>query len=183
MYSESKQGIFYPWHRRLLSLFEKALQVECRYEGALPYWDWSQDLGTVEQFVKAPIFDPVTGFGGNGAWLPGNFSNPPPNVTVLAPEDVPDRTGGGCLQDGPFKDTLIHLGPSQNLKDNPHCIRRDFAPLTYHKLLNNSQIPDGLAQPDFGWFARKTETTVHSGAHRGIGGMLGDMVEKASSRK
>jgi hypothetical protein len=54
-----------PWHRYFLNLFEDALRTDCGYQGTQPYWDWNLDTA---DWSKSPIFDPVRGFGGNGAY-------------------------------------------------------------------------------------------------------------------
>ncbi|KAJ7058027.1 Di-copper centre-containing protein [Mycena amicta] len=59
-------GLFYPWHRWMLSAFELKLRSHCHYEGALPYWDWTKDA---HHFAESPFFkddDPKSGLGGFG---------------------------------------------------------------------------------------------------------------------
>lgn len=58
-------GQFLPWHRYYVRMHELALQKLCNYRGAHPYWDELTDYtnGNVSQ---SPIFDPITGLGGNG---------------------------------------------------------------------------------------------------------------------
>ncbi|KAF7376539.1 Di-copper centre-containing protein [Mycena sanguinolenta] len=59
-------GLFFPWHRWYLHLFEKALRTRCGYPGAIPYWDWTQDAGN---FYESSFFkdsDPDSGLGGWG---------------------------------------------------------------------------------------------------------------------
>ena len=70
-------GIFYPYHRLLLNEYEKALWA-CGWDDKLgqPYWDWTLDTGSLDEFLGSPVFDSVTGFGGNGAYIPGNLSSP-----------------------------------------------------------------------------------------------------------
>jgi hypothetical protein len=34
---------FLPWHRAMLSMFDKAMREDCAYSGPMPYWDWSID--------------------------------------------------------------------------------------------------------------------------------------------
>ncbi|KAJ4290793.1 hypothetical protein N0V88_006543 [Collariella sp. IMI 366227] len=34
-------GLFLPFHRFYVHLYEKALREECGYKGAQPYWDWT----------------------------------------------------------------------------------------------------------------------------------------------
>ena len=71
------------------------------------YWDVPDGGGKVD---KSPIWNPDHGFGGNG--LPANETvqsgpsslfSPPPG----APLGPPRGTGGGCITDGPFKETKL----------------------------------------------------------------------------
>lgn len=85
-----EQGIFYPYHRFLLSRYEQELW-ECGWDRGLgqPFWDWTLDVEHDEDLLKSPVFDIETGFGGNGGWIGGNFTNPAPGMvrnifTVLA---------------------------------------------------------------------------------------------------
>ena len=50
--------------------------------------------------MKSPVFDPVYGFGGNGPFVPIDPTNP---------NEVPGRTGGGCVFDGPFKNYIVQF--------------------------------------------------------------------------
>ena len=45
---------FLPWHRVMLSVFEKAMR-NCGYTGAMPYWDWAFDS---QQPGISPVFNP-----------------------------------------------------------------------------------------------------------------------------
>jgi tyrosinase len=54
---------------------EHLLRTECRYSGAQPYWDEARDAGS---FSSATIFDPESGFGGDG------------------------KGASNCIADGPF---------------------------------------------------------------------------------
>lgn len=77
----NSQGVFYPFHRFLVSLYEKELWA-CGWNSSLgqPYWDWTIDAQSPEYFFSSPLFDNTTGFGGNGAYIPGNFSDPEPGL-------------------------------------------------------------------------------------------------------
>jgi hypothetical protein len=48
--------------------------------------DWTQDA-TPDKFPKAPVFDPIFGFGGNGPFI--NKTNPDRSFHIT------DKTGGG----------------------------------------------------------------------------------------
>jgi len=75
--------------------YEKELRNSCGYKGAQPYWDWTLDTRSANSIFRSPVFDPKTGFGGNGPFV----ENPNP----FPPAPVPGRTGGGCVPNGPFK--------------------------------------------------------------------------------
>ncbi|KAJ6498893.1 Di-copper centre-containing protein [Mycena sanguinolenta] len=60
-------GLFFPWHRWLLHLFENALRTRCGYPGPIPYWDWTQ--ADASDFYESSFFkdsDPESGLGGWG---------------------------------------------------------------------------------------------------------------------
>lgn len=70
-------GHFILWHRQITALYKKALIQECGLPFGQPYWDWSLDVSSNETSMAvydSPVFDTVTGFGGNGPYLPTNDS-------------------------------------------------------------------------------------------------------------
>lgn len=171
-------GQFLPWHRFFTAWYETALREECRYKGAQPYWDWTLDT-PAEKFTKSPVFDPVQGFGGNGPLVPIDPTNP---------NEVPGRTGGGCVIDGPFKNYTVQLGPADNLKSNPRCMTRDLAPYYAGRFLAKNQTDLTLKQQTFGHFARVMEggssfeqSGVHDGGHYGVGGTHGVLSDPFAS--
>ncbi|KAL2115391.1 hypothetical protein VTJ04DRAFT_9646 [Mycothermus thermophilus] len=129
-------GLFLPFHRHLLYLFDSDLRLKCGFTGPFPYFDWSRTWKDPRQH---PVFDgsPLS-LGGNGKMLPDTrppiIISLPPNETVV----IPPATGGGCVTDGPFsKDKFeVHLGPigyepqgpNGGLGNNPRCIQRDLSP-------------------------------------------------------
>lgn len=163
-------------------MFEKELE-KCGWLLGQPYWDWLRDLPP-GAFESSPVFDSVAGFGGNGDFIPGNMTNPQPGIP-FNPEGLPapDRSGGGCVKDGPFKDVVIHLGPDNSLNATKRCIRRDFAPTTFRTYGSVQNITDAMAQPDFGSFWRQTEFAPHASGHIGVGSLYGDMANFYSSRE
>jgi tyrosinase len=140
-------GHFLPWHRLFTAYYEKLLREECGYRGAQPYWDWTLD-STPAKFLGSPVFDPVYGFGGNGPLTT------PYNASA---NEVPGRTGGGCVADGPFTNMTVHLGPFTSLSRNDQCLKRDFAPEYAVKYLAREKLDEVLAQAEYGWFARTLE--------------------------
>ena len=94
-------GQFLPWHRYYVRAHEIALQQLCNYTGAHPYWDELSDYYTAD-VTKASVFDPDTGFGGNG-------------------------TGSdGCVADGPFANISFHMSNSYQRGDS-FCLKRDLS--------------------------------------------------------
>ncbi|KAF9638700.1 Tyrosinase [Lasiodiplodia theobromae] len=167
------QGHFLAWHRWFTAIYERGLRNECGYTGAQPYWDWTLDVASETDFLASPVFDPILGFGGNGLLIPLNTSDP---------LSVPGRTGGGCIQDGPFANLTVNLGPLSDLSGNPRCLARDFSPYFAGRYLGMNQTQVTLSQPDFGWFDRVVEggpsfdaSGVHGGGHYGVGGTYGQM--------
>ncbi|GAB1310749.1 Tyrosinase copper-binding domain-containing protein [Madurella fahalii] len=167
-------GHFLAWHRYFTATYERMLRDECGYAGAQPYWDWTLDT-PAENFASSPVFDPVMGFGGNGAYVEGDPSDP---------FAVPGRTGGGCVADGPFAgvDDLVHLGPADGVTYNPQCLKRDLSPYFAARYLAMNQTQLTLSQPDFGTFDRVVQggpsfemSGVHGGGHYGVGGTFGQM--------
>lgn len=103
---------FLPWHRWFVQLHEHLLRTECGFLGAQPYWDWSIDADARDT-PNSPLFDPVTGFGGNGK------------------RTETDEPGfQRCVVDGAFANTTLTLGmgwPNVNDRgDRPHCLTREF---------------------------------------------------------
>lgn len=167
-------GHFLPWHRYFVAAYESMLRRECGYEGAQPYWDWNLDVVDEDTFLNSPVFDAETGFGGNGAYIPVDTSNP---------FEVPGRTGGGCVLDGPFAgdDAVVRLGPQSSLAYNPRCLSRDLSPYFAGRYLGWNQTRLTLTQEDYGWFAKVVEggpsfdaSGVHGGGHYGVGGTYGE---------
>ncbi|KAJ4350601.1 hypothetical protein N0V95_004605 [Ascochyta clinopodiicola] len=103
---------FLPWHRWFVQLHEDLLRTECGFTGTQPYWDWSIDAD-IKDVPNSPVFDPVTGFGGDGKRTDSN-------------EPGFQR----CVVDGPFASTNLTLGmgwPDVNEDgDRLHCFTREL---------------------------------------------------------
>lgn len=129
-------GLFLPFHRYYVWLYEKALRDECGYQGAQPYWDWTlsyQDPRNATVFDGSPW-----SMGSNGAYVPNRdpiVINIPGGPSV----PIPPGTGGGCVYSGPFTPDKFQLhlgpvgfspqGPNGGLGYNPRCVSRDLNPL------------------------------------------------------
>ncbi|KAF5502368.1 Tyrosinase ustQ [Colletotrichum aenigma] len=173
-------GTFLAWHRLFLSEYEQAIR-ECGFEGAQPYWDWSLDA---EDLGASEVFDPESGFGGNGEWVPGTFEDPEEGIPVTA-EGVPvsfdGRTGGGCIPNGPFANMTIHMGPGASTAYYEWCVRRDFMPQFFNESAHSTVIAGLMLLPDFGQLTRQAEISVHGAGHPGVGGLYGTLTDTYSS--
>ncbi|KAK1831521.1 hypothetical protein QBC39DRAFT_92827 [Podospora conica] len=138
---------FLPWHRYFVQVYEKALQ-DCGYTGNAMYWDWAADYRNPS---KAAIFDPVTGFGGNG------------NVSSTAFYTQ-------CVMDGP----LTVLRPQYwNTERLPHCLTRIFTRSSPIDMLGAEYSPEVVAdvssETDYDEFRRRLEFGPHAAIHEAIG--------------
>ncbi|KAI0134261.1 hypothetical protein BJ170DRAFT_716707 [Xylariales sp. AK1849] len=168
-------GFFQPWHRTFVAQYEADLRSTCGYEGAQPYWDWSSDASSPEAFVKAPVFDEVNGFGGNGPYID---SSNDPSVRL----HIPGKTGGGCVPNGPFNNMSVNMGPGFNTSYTPHCLTRDIAPEFAVSVLNITSVLYTLAAKNYFEFDKRVQGGIdvasaryHGGGHLGVGGDLGEI--------
>ncbi|KAF9734717.1 hypothetical protein PMIN06_008036 [Paraphaeosphaeria minitans] len=172
-------GHFLLWHRYFVATFERALRECCAYTGAQPYWDWSLDADPTNLSSTAPfetaMFDPVTGFGGNGPKVEPTAEQNPLGIT--------GGTGGGCVPSGPFAAPNFWVNiPKRD------CLRRDFIPWIMNSFADPALVANVLAQPDYTSFARAIEGTpsfaaanIHGSGHFGVGGVLGQLGNAANS--
>ncbi|KAK8090368.1 Tyrosinase-like protein orsC [Apiospora hydei] len=179
-------GVFYPYHRFLLARYEEELW-DCGWSRDLgqPFWDWTLDVENDDDLINSPVFDVETGFGGMGTInhhpkLTHPDPHPPDRPT---PQDVPDRTGGGCLQNGPFADLSTFLGPQNNTeKKGQNCLRRDLAPVSLRTMSGPDRVAEAMALPDYGQWERVTDGgSLHPGGHWGPGGLYGTMTDLFAS--
>ncbi len=122
---------------------------------------------------KSPIWDPDTGFGGDG--VPGTYvvpTDPDPNNSsrIIAPGYR------GCVKDGPFANYTLKSGPG--LLVTEHCITRGFNN-TNSFYLNSSAIAYTLNFPTFEQFRFELEgwpdplvIAPHGGGHGAVGGEM-----------
>ncbi|KAJ6504088.1 tyrosinase, partial [Mycena vitilis] len=171
-------GQFLPWHRRLLNLFETALREECGFQGALPYWDWSQDVDSGIPLVQSPVFDAVYGFGGNGADIP-NYTGQFGNLSIMASAGwVAPGAGGGCVTDGPFAAYNLSVGPGTNTTN--HCLQRAFND-NIRGFLSGARVAEVIQQTTFEAFRTQLEGApvtatmrLHDAGHNAVGGEMAD---------
>jgi tyrosinase len=161
-------------------IYEEALQKECRYSGAQPFWDWTLDNpeNNGAQFNASPIFDPVNGFGGNG--YNGSVPLPPFPGGAFGPPL------GSCLDNGPFAKLQVILDPGppdadmQLTTSSGRCLKRNFQPdlASISLSWSNNVVPLLQKTPfsNFTYFfdhnAGNTSAAagVHGGGHAGVGG-------------
>jgi tyrosinase len=126
---------------------------DCGYTGAALYWDWVLDSSAPSQ---SPVWDPVTGFGGNGV-------------------NTGDNGGMYRVVDGPFKN---HRPLYFNTGIQPHWLSRNWYPaipeagtieLNGHKY--TSQVMAEIeVLTTFSAFATDLERGPHDSVHPGVGG-------------
>ncbi|KAF4416224.1 hypothetical protein F53441_14557 [Fusarium austroafricanum] len=136
---------FLPFHRLYVHVYGQLLREECGYKGPTPWWDETRDAGN---FTGSPLLDPNTGFGGNGA--------------------EPD----GCVIDGPFANTTLHIGPGQTLQD--HCLSRSVNEIN-STLANETYVQMCHNHSTFHGFWDATGFRTHGAGHSGIGGVMEDI--------
>lgn len=124
-------GIFLPWHREYIHLFEQALMNECGWQGTLPYWNWPLWASSLS---TSPLFD------GSEYSLSGDGY---PNGTapvMINQAEFPHGSGGGCVMSGPFTEYTVIYGylpfsdifvfngilPPSVFDVNERCFNRDL---------------------------------------------------------
>jgi tyrosinase len=145
---------FLPWHRYFLHIYENTLREKCDYQGSLVYWDWTLDSDAIE---NSPVFDPDTGFGGDGE---------------VGGELTVSNTGR-CVVDGPFAGIVV---PYYDVKYQPHCLSRGFRDLEGNLgHINGSDItPESIEEvlsiDGYEQFVALMESRVHDAIPYGISG-------------
>lgn len=99
------------------------------------------------------------------------------------PLDMFDRSGGGCVSDGPFANMTIHIGPGPSTAFYEWCVRRDFIPSQFLLAANSTTVVTAMDYPNFGLFSRNSEITTHNAGHIAVGGLYGVLTDKWASRK
>lgn len=160
---------FLPWHRYFVMVYEKALQ-DCGYKGTAMYWDWVADSNDP---AKSAVWDPVTGFGGNGQ---GTSTH-----RLIAPP----------VQDGPFKHHRpLYWGTSVD----QHSLSRAWARANSgnpddRDLFGHRYTPEivagVLANSSYDGFRSALEGGPHASVHFGVAvgagiGKKGDLVPASS---
>ncbi|KAL0069248.1 hypothetical protein AAF712_003612 [Marasmius tenuissimus] len=149
---------FLPWHRMMVHEHEKLLRNECGYTGPYPYWDWTIDADA-NSVTTSPVWDPATGFGGNGA------------------------TTDKCVKDGPYSDITLHIGTKNAFvnKNEPHCLTRGWndgdptgSPGDMRRRSYDSEMMKNIySQPDYNNMHFTLENGPHNSIHNRVGGEMG----------
>ncbi|KAI1129745.1 Di-copper centre-containing protein [Nemania abortiva] len=169
-------GLFLPFHRQAIWLYEKALREECGYTGWQPYWDWTLSW---EDQRNSTVFDgsPYS-MGSNGEAIPHG----PTNVSALGVNlTIQPGTGGGCVYSGPFAGYNVTLGPvafepkgpDGGLGYNPRCLSRDIS-LEWSNHTKPTDVLSVLTTcNDLECFDTQLEAIdgVHAGGHFSMGGL------------
>jgi len=161
--------------------------------------DWSLDSPEAGgSWMRSPVFDDETGFGGNGAnaqsdrlaqLMKGGKGIPFKDIGALfgstanMVETLMGGTGGGCVMSGPFKDVKLHIGPMAKMDPkNIRCLKRNFNPKLGGQV-TKSTMRNLMKDEAFGNLRRTIElpfavpggAPFHTIGHQGIGGEMGDL--------
>lgn len=143
-------GQFLPWHRLYVRVHELLLQTRCNYLGSQPYWDELTDV-TKAKLQDSSIFDPITGFGGNGTG--------------------PDL----CVSDGPFAGLSLHLDQTGQ-STAPYCLSRNLNQAGFD-LANSSYLDPCMAENDYthAWPCFNA-AGPHAAGHEAVGGVVSSIL-------
>jgi tyrosinase len=153
-YSTHHSAAFLPWHRYFLQIYHHTLTSRCNYTGPLVYWDWTLDWGDL---AHSPVFDPNTGFGGDG--------DPSGPITI--------GNSGRCVIDGPFAGLQAKF---YDVKYRPHCLSRGFRTddgrlgAMDGSLISPESIEEVLSIETYEDFVASMESRVHDAIPFGISG-------------
>ncbi|PYI16002.1 Di-copper centre-containing protein, partial [Aspergillus violaceofuscus CBS 115571] len=146
-------GQFLPWHRYYVRTHELALQQLCNYTGAHPYWDELTDLSR-GNISASPIFDPHTGFGGNGTGT------------------------NSCVADGPFKNLTLHIS-NHHQRGDEFCLSRALSQSSFStEKAANVETCFGYANYTDAW--QCYNGNPHGGGHGGVGGLMLDPIDSCN---
>ncbi|KAK3935115.1 amino acid transporter [Diplogelasinospora grovesii] len=139
-------GAFLPWHRYFITVYERVLRDECGYEGAMPYWNEPLDA---DSLPSSPIFDPVSGFGGNGTGF-----------------DL-------CVADGPFADLTLRISENVTTAESEYCLTRNFNPCIFRQGAQQ-RVADRciLSSDTFEEVRQCIESQPHGAGHGGVGALM-----------
>jgi tyrosinase len=127
------------------------------------------------------IFDPNTGFGGDGVSgtyelppdpLPDNIGSTNPPTADFLPRE---QCYKGCVQDGPFANLTLHIGPGRLYTER--CLVRGFDPSRRRQL--SGPVIEGLMESrtfeEFRQGIDITGTGIHTAGHALVGGEVSNL--------
>lgn len=142
-------GQFLPWHRYDVRVHELLLQTRCNYTGSQPYWD---ELRNVEAgpVGESPVFDPITGLGGNGTG---------PRM---------------CVADGPFSGLSLHINDT-SYAVSAYCLSRNLSQAGFDQA-NSKYLDPCMAKDTYAeaWPCFNTGGP-HGAGHQGTGGVVSQL--------
>lgn len=133
-------GLFLPWHRWYVSVYEVALKEKCGFKGVSPYWNWSMDASDFEHGTIFQESDREIGLGGWG-----------------------DPSKDFSVTDGAFYDFTLSY-PS------PHILRRNFTLQPYIGFGDQEIFTDPAkyANTSFTFSEMRKLTTGYEGDFKGF---------------
>ncbi|GIZ37600.1 hypothetical protein CKM354_000104300 [Cercospora kikuchii] len=136
-------GAFLPWHRYYLRAHEQMLSEHCNYQLGTPYWEEALDVGNL---FGAAVFDPQSGFGGDGS------------------------PGDNCVTTGPFANLTL-VFDSDGVAQQPVCLRRRLNPDMFSRAAQ-SEVDNCFRYPDWAGASVCYENWVHIAGHEGVGEVM-----------
>ena len=139
-------------------------------------------LNPSSSISESPVWDPDTGFGGDG--VPGTYTVPPDPANTSRIRPLAFR---GCVQDGPFANYTLRLGPGQLISD--HCLTRGLND-TASLFLNTTAIDYLMTLPTYDQFHLELEGSpafapdhrAHDGGHVAVGGEMSNFYSSPGGR-
>ncbi|KAI1347292.1 Di-copper centre-containing protein [Xylaria sp. FL0043] len=135
-------GAFLPFHRYYITVYDTLLRTLCGYTGPLPYWNEPSDVGALGE---STIFDPTTGFGGDGVG------------------------SSRCIVDGPFANITLRV--QADLSIGEYCIYRALNDRAFNSAAQtNADTCLAMATFNDAWDC--IEAKPHSAGHGGVNGLM-----------
>lgn len=132
-----------------MKVHETVLRNECNYTGWQPYWDEMRDADNSSDISYSVVFDPDTGFGGEG---------------------------GDCVDDGPFANLTLHLSAQWGVvSSSDYCLSRDFNSKVWVNA-NSTNTGPCFDSENYTVAADCFPSNPHTAGHGGVGGTFLDVV-------
>lgn len=137
-----------------MKMHETLLRNECNYTGYQPYWDELRDADASYNVSDSIVFDPDTGFGGEG---------------------------GDCVTDGPFVNITLRLTEEWGVvNSSDYCLSRSFDNDIFQGA-NSTNVAACMAAENFTAATDCFKSDPHTAGHGGVGGTMLDVVCLLSS--